>query len=296
MVWYAVWALALVAGVTGLWVSASAARLAQQVRADVEELLSVSVAPDEVGRRRPELPAPVAEYLSRAIGESSGARWVRFRHGGRFRTKLDGPWQRIAGQQYDVADPPGFIWWGRLALMPAVWIDARDRCVGGRGGMRVWLDSSVTLFDRAGDEMDQGAMLRLLSDLVLLPWVLRDERYVTWEAMDPRHARATLRVGPTAVTGIFEFGADGFPSGFFADRFLDTGSGAPTLTPWSGEYADYRKAAGYWVPHHFVGYWHLTGRRVPYADFRLHTPEYDAVGPFDAVPSEAGEKMTSRTT
>jgi hypothetical protein len=244
--------------------------------------------PETTRAKVQKLPAPVANYLSRAIGESPGARWVRFRHGGRFRTKLDGPWQRIAGQQYNVADPPGFVWWGRLPLMPGVWVDARDRCAGGEGGMRVSLESSITLFDREGIEIDQGSMLRLLSDLVLLPWVFRDERYVSWEAIDARRARASLRVGPSTVTGVFEFGADGLPSGFFADRFLDTGSGTPKLLPWSGEYGDYRRVVGYLVPHHFVGYWHQAGERIPYADFRLHTPEYDPVGPFDAPPSDPG--------
>jgi hypothetical protein len=197
-----------------------------------------------------------------------------------------------------VADPPGFVWWGRLPLGAALWIDARDRCLGGKGGMRVSLESSITLFDRSGGEIDQGSMLRLLSDLVLLPWVLRDERYVSWEAIDARSARATLRVGSTAVTGVFAFGADGFPTGFFADRFLDTGSGTPELLPWSGEYDDYREVAGYWVPHRFVGYWHRAGERIPYADFRLHTPEYEPEGTFDTAPSEAGgadleEKMNN---
>ncbi len=231
MAWCAFWSALVAVSVVGLWVSASAVRFALQVAADVEALRSATPV---VAARAPSesLPAPVAGYLSQALGAGAGARWVRFRHGGRFRTKLDGPWQEIAGHQYNVADPPGFVWWGRLPLMPAAWIDARDRCIGGQGGMRVSLESSITLFDRGGREIDQGSMLRLLSDLVLLPWVLRDDRYVSWEALDARHARATLRVGRTSVTGTFAFGADGLPSGFFADRFLDAGRGTPELLPW----------------------------------------------------------------
>jgi hypothetical protein len=205
---------------------------------------------------------------------------VRFRHGGRFRTQLDGPWRPIRGEQYDTADPPAFLWWGRLSPVPGVWIDARDRSIGGKGNMLVSLESSVTLFDRAGRQLDEGASLRLLSDLVLLPSALLDERYVAWTAIDERRARASLRVGGTVVAGVFEFGDDGLPRSFQADRYLDTGSGEPRLLPWSGDYADYRWVQGLLIPHHFVGYWHVDGQRVPYVDFVLETPEYDVREPF----------------
>lgn len=146
--------------------------------------------------------------------------------------------------------------------------------------MFVSLASSFTLADRRGPEMDQGSMLRLLSELVLLPTTYLDERYVTWAAADESKARATLRVNGREVAGVFEFGGDGLPVGFSADRYFDTGDGRAELRPWSGEYADYRAVAGLLVPHRFVGYWHVDGQRIPYVDFLLEPPEYDAKAPF----------------
>ena len=146
--------------------------------------------------------------------------------------------------------------------------------------MVVSLDSSITLFNRVGRELDQGALLRLLSEFVLLPSVLLDERYVTWAPVDQRHARASLRVQGSVVAGVFEFGDDGLPRSFQADRYLDTGSGQPRLLPWSGDYADYRRVSGMLVPHHFIGYWHVDGQRIAYVDFVLETPQYDVRDPF----------------
>jgi uncharacterized protein DUF6544 len=205
---------------------------------------------------------------------------VRFRHGGRFRTKLDGPWQAIRGEQYEAADPPGFVWWGRLRAGPGLWVDARDRSVNGAGGMLVSLESSFTIADRTGPEMDQGSLLRLLSDLVLFPTAFLDERYVDWAAVDDAHARATLRVSGREVAGVFAFGPDGLACGFSAERYFDAGRGTPELKPWSGDYEDYRAAGGMLVPHRFVGYWHVGDERVPYVDFRLETPEYGVAAPF----------------
>jgi hypothetical protein len=152
--------------------------------------------------------------------------------------------------------------------------------VNGIGGMLVSLESSVTLADRSGPEMDQGSLLRLLSDLVLFPTAFLDDRYVTWVSINERSARATLHLNGRQVTGVFEFGDDCLPRGFFADRYFDTGEGQAQLRPWSGDYADYREVEGMLVPHGFLGYWHVDGERIPYVDFLLERPEYDAKTPF----------------
>jgi uncharacterized protein DUF6544 len=128
--------------------------------------------------------------------------------------------------------------------------------------------------------MDQGSLLRLLSDVVLFPTAFLDDRYLEWAAVDDRHARAALHVSGREVDGVFAFGEDGLARGFSARRYFDAGRGTPELRPWSGEYEDYRPAGGMLVPHRFLGYWHVGGERVPYVDFTLETPEYDVASPF----------------
>ncbi len=282
MFWCVLWAVVVVVGVGGLLISINNLRFAREVAREVTALWSSDTPLPRVDAERlQQLPALVRDYLAKALGEAPrAARSVRFRHSGRFRTKLDAPWQRIHGEQYDAAAPPGFVWWGRLRIAPGVWVDARDRALNGVGNMFVSLESSFTLFDVSGPQMDQGSLLRLLSELVLLPGALADERYVTWVAVDASHARATLRLHATEVTGTFEFGADGLPASFAAERYFDSGQGQAQLLPWSGTYEDYRRVNGLLVPHHLVAYWHVGGERVPYVDFLLETPEYDPPGAF----------------
>jgi len=269
-------------GMAGVVASLNSVRFARRVARETEEMWGGAAAPRPVDRQRiAGLPTPVRAYLGKALGDRLQAvRTVRFRHEGRFRTKLDGPWRPIRGEQYEAAAPPGFLWWGRLRAAPGLWVDARDRSVNGVGGMLVSIESSFTIADRAGPEMDQGSLLRLLSDLVLFPTALLDERYVTWACVDEAQARATLHLNGREVTGVFEFGEDGLPSGFFAERYFDAGEGQPELRSWSGDYRDYREVEGMLVPHHFVGYWHVDGKRIPYADFHLEAPQYDVAIPF----------------
>ena len=220
-------------------------------------------------------------YLTLALqGRPTAVRGVRLRHGGEFRTTLDGSFVKIRGEQYFSTDPPGFVWWGRVGLAPGLWVDARDRSARGEGNMLVRLESTFTLADARGPELDQGALLRLLGETTWFPTAFLDDRYIGWTAIDDRHARATLRLAGREVACLFEFGDDGLPARIEADRYRDLGSGRSVLTPWSGESSDYRRVDGLLVPHRQVAFWHLDGERVAYARFEVERIEYDPTEPF----------------
>jgi hypothetical protein len=212
----------------------------------------------------------VRRYLAKAIGERSrGIRTVSLRHGGRFRPSLGGSWLPIRGEQHFRTDPPGFIWWGRVRVAPGVWIDARDRSIDGVGNMFVAAESTFTLADSRGPQLDQAALLRLLGEMTWFPTAFLDDRYVGWSAVDDHRARATLEVGGRAVTGEFEFGADDLVEKFSADRYRDTGGGKAVMTPFVGRSSDYRVVKGVLIPHRVVGAWVVDGESIEYVDFEV---------------------------
>jgi hypothetical protein len=257
------------------------------VASEASEMLATSGEARPIDRARlATLPPPVRRYLEKALGSRARAvRTVRLRHGGTFRTKLDGKWLPIRGEQYFAANPPGFIWWGRVAMIPGLWVEARDRSVGGTGHMLVRVESTFTLADVRGPELDQGALLRLLGEMVWFPTSFLDERYVTWSPVDDRRATATLRVGGQEVSGVYEFGDDGLPTAFRADRYRDLGRGRSVLTPFIGESADFRDEGGLLVPHRMTALWVVAGEAIPYAQFVVESIAYDATAPPPTLPA-----------
>lgn len=220
-------------------------------------------------------PDPVRRYLRKAVG--SGRRPVasaHLTHGGNFRPKLDGGWLPIRGNQYIRAEPPAFVWWGRVRVAPGVWIDARDRFESGRGNMLVLMDSTFKLADSSGSNIDQGALLRLLAELVWLPTAFCEGR-IAWTGLDERRAEARLRVDDREVTGVFEFGPDDLPAGFRAMRFRDLGGGKAELTEFYGSMADYREVDGLLVPHLLIAHWKIGEEYVAYARFEVESIAYD---------------------
>lgn len=275
MLWAAVWIVVAAVGAIGALVAIQGLRFERQVEREARGLLS------QAGGGPPDLapldalPAPVRRYL-----EVSGAarrapiRTVRLRHGGTFVTGPGKPPMAIRGVQWLTADPPAFVWWGRIRIAPGVWIDGRDRAVGGEGNMLVRAASTVTLADARGPELDQGALLRLLGEAFWMPTLLRDPRWVTWAPLDDARARATLRVGGREVSATFHFGADGLPDRFTAERYRDVG-GRSVLTPFEGDSSDFREVDGVKVPFRVGATWDLESGPLRYAAWQVEQVELD---------------------
>jgi hypothetical protein len=157
MPWIAIWAGVAFVGTLGAWVNLQAARFERRVKREARSLFASIGDTDAPRVPLDAFPAPVRRYL-----EVSGAARrapvaaVRLRHAGTFVPKPGASPLPIRGEQYLMADPPGFVWWGRIRMAPGLWIDGRDRAVGGEGNMLVKAASSITLSDASGPELDQG--------------------------------------------------------------------------------------------------------------------------------------------
>jgi hypothetical protein len=257
-------------------------RFGHRVAVEARELWTTLPAARPIAREQLErLPAPVRRYLDKAIGSrQSAVRTVRLVHGGTFRARLDGAWLPIRGEQYFTADPPGFLWWGRVRMAPGIWIDARDRSVGGIGHMYVAAESLLPIADSRGPELDVSALGRLLGELAWLPTAMLDERYVTWSPVDETRAKASLTVGSRTATGTFAFGDDDLPATFTAERHFDLGDGRSVPRLFSGRVSDYRLVGGLLVPFRIKGAWHVEGQEIPYVRFEVERLDFDAIEPF----------------
>lgn len=217
-----------------------------------------------------ELPPLVERYRRIAVGSRSPVRTLRLRHRGTFCLSPTATPKPIRGEQWFTSDPPGFVWSACVRMAPGIWVRARDMIVAGKGGMRVLIEDTVVVANEVGPRYDQGDALRLLAEMVWYPTSLFDPRAVTWSAIDASHASATLHLEACAVTGVFEFGADGLPLAMTADRFDDKGE----LRPWGGTYRDWRTIDGMLVPFEAEVAW-KTSPPFVYAHWLVTAMDYD---------------------
>lgn len=146
------------------------------------------------------------------------------------RTTPDGRWMPVRAEQWFNAEKPGFVWLADVTAGPGFHIAGRDSLIGGRGRMCIKALSLFPIANATGPEIDQGALVRYLAEIIWLPSAaLRGG--IQWTANGARSATATLAAGETRAEVHFDFNAAGDPERIRARRYY-TRPGGAALEPW----------------------------------------------------------------
>jgi len=176
------------------------------------------------------LPPVVQKWLRGTNIISKGAtRTAHIFQRGQMRTKPGTSWMPFTAEQYFTVKTPGFLWTADVGNM-MMNFKGRDIYHNGHGYMTIKAFSLIPVVDSKGKEIDQGALLRFMAEIVWLPSAAL-QPYFTWEQLDERRAKATIRYGNTTVSGIFTFTLSGDMQSFEAMRYYGR-NGKATLEQW----------------------------------------------------------------
>jgi hypothetical protein len=201
------------------------------------------------------LPPPVRRWLeiSGAVGRPI-AGTVRLTQRGELRTAPDKPWMPAAAEQVFTVDPPGFVWHVRTKMM-GLPIAGRDRFADGRGHMLIKVASLIPVADATGPEVDQGALLRFLGEIIWFPSAALSPT-ITWQSIDANSARATMRHGGVTASAVFGFDDRGRFNGLTADRYMSAPGGS-RLEKWVIPISAWRVVRGIEMPVRGNAIWKL---------------------------------------
>lgn len=236
-----------------------ASRFRQLYLGEKEQLLAAGrvaqPAPDEEARVEA-LPPPVRKYLeiSNARAETR-VKTAVLQQRGTMKTAADQTELAFESEQTYSVDPPGFTWLCQARFAPKLYIWARDRFIEGRGSMLIRLLGIIPVADAAGSGIDQGAGLRFLGEILAFPSTVLSP-FMTWQGIDTRKSRVSMRLPGLILEGVVEFSPAGELAAFHADRYMDV-NGSAILTPWSGRMSQWRSFGGRRFPAHWEATWHL---------------------------------------
>jgi len=189
------------------------------------------------------LPQCVQRWLERSqvIGKER-ANTVRLKQRGVMRLKEDQPWMPVEAEQYFTVDEPGFIWKARVRMNPLIYFAGKDKYDQGKGEMNIKVLSLIPVVNARGNEMDQGALLRYLAEMVWFPSAALNS-YLKWEEIDANSARVTMSYQGVTDSGIYTFDDNGDIVSFFARRYREE-NGRYILTDWGGVTKGYNEFNG----------------------------------------------------
>ena len=222
-----------------------------------------------------DLPQPVQCYLD--YTGVVGKPWedtVRLKQTGRFRQGLERPWMPMVAEQTYTTDPPGFVWNARFKFAGLPLLRARDQYEAGHGHMFGKLAGLFTVFDMRGEELDQGTMLRYLSEMIWFPSAFLGDN-ISWNYVDERTAQVTFTDHGKSVSGLMHFDDAGKLTNFTAERYREI-EGEFSLDPWSTPITSYGVRAGLNLPVGGQAVWNLLAGDLLYIEVQITEIKYNS--------------------
>lgn len=220
------------------------------------------------------LPAPVQRYLRTVLQDGAPlVAAVEIAHAGRFNLAAHGErWKPFVSTQRVTTRRPGFVWDGRIRLLPGLTVHVHDAYVAGEGLLQPALLGLFRLPGLRGTrEVAAGELMRYLAEAAWYPSALLPGQGVHWEAVDAQSARASLSDGATTATLLFRFGDDGLVQCVRAEARGRLVGNQTVPTPWEGCWSNYQWRAGMQVPLDGEAAWLLPDGRQPYWRGRVTT-------------------------
>ncbi len=227
------------------------------------EAAQVSVRPQVFhSRELAALPAPVQRYFRMVLGEGQPMiAAANVEHIGTFNMgEAAANWKSFTSTQRVVTRRPGFVWDGRVAIIPGLSVHVHDAYVGGVGILHPAILGLVSLADIRGTrDMAEGELMRFLAEAAWYPTALLPSQGVHWEGVDDRSASATLTDGAITVTMLFIFSNAGLIDAVRANARGRLVAGKAVPTPWEGRWSNYELRDGMQVPMQGEVAWRLPG-------------------------------------
>lgn len=268
-----VWSLLALIGLVAAALGIGAWRWERATAELVAQLQSASRAPAvarvDLERELAGLPPPVQRYFRAALTDGMPiVRGVTVTHHGRFNMGADPAapqWKPFTSRQTVVTSRPGFVWDGRISMVPGIAARVHDAYVAGEGRLHATAAGLVTLADLRGTpEVDQGELMRYLAEAAWVPTALLPSQGVRWTPVDHTSADASLRDGDTEVTLRFTFGADGLVRTVRSETRGRQVDGRFVPTPWEGRWSNVQQRGGMWIPIDGEVAWLLDSGELPY--------------------------------
>jgi uncharacterized protein DUF6920 len=244
------------------------------------EAARVPLRPPAVDFRELEgLPAPVQRYFRAALKEGQPlVSAVDVAHTGTFNMSESGEqWRPFMSTQWVVTQRPGFVWDGRITVLPGIAVHVHDAYVAGEGILHPALFGLITLADMrdTGGDVARGELMRFFAEAAWYPTALLPSQGVRWDSVDNHSAKATLLDGALSLTALFRFGVDDFIESVQAEARGRTVGGQVIPTPWEGRFSSYHERSGMHVPLSGEVAWLLGEGRRSYWRGRITKLVYD---------------------
>jgi hypothetical protein len=111
-------------------------------------------------------------------------KFVTIEQSAQFKTDVNSDWKQLKATQYFSTELANFIWVSEMKTSKFFWVNAIDSYINGKGNMLIKLNSSITVADSWGIELDKSGLFRYISEAVFFPTKLLPTKNLLWNILD----------------------------------------------------------------------------------------------------------------
>ncbi len=221
-------------------------------------------------------PELIKKYFRSVVSDSTYfPKFIKVEQTAQFKTDLNSEWKPLKADQYFTTESPNFIWISEMKTSKFFWVNAIDSYINGEGNMLIKFNSSITIADSWGIELDKSGMFRYISEAVLFPTKLLPSEYLLWNILDSTTAEIKFIDGDNSIVAKLFFDSEYKISRietFDKYRALAQGYEKSLYTIYLTKY---KRINGFNVPTYIEVEWDLASGKFKYGKFSINKIIYE---------------------
>lgn len=184
-------------------------------------------------------------------------------------------WLKIKYYQFNSTQNPTRLAYISSKITGIFSFEGRDKYQNGKGNMLIRLLKIFTVADSKGKEMDESALVTLLSEVLFMPNLTTSGK-VSWQSIDEHAVKAKITDKENEVNGIFYFNNKHEYIRFTTeDRYYSQKDGRYKKMRWSVELSDYKVFNGIKFPGYVIAIWHMDDNDYGYFKSEIKEIHYN---------------------
>lgn len=150
---------------------------------------------------------PLIQKFFKAVVKDSSTipNFVTLQQSAEFKTDENSEWIKLNSLQYYTTHKPNYLWNAELNTSKYFWVNAIDSYINNKGNTLIKLNSSITIADSWGIEIDKSGLFRYISEAVLFPTSLIPSKNLLWNILDSNIAEIKFKDGDNSVVAKYYF-------------------------------------------------------------------------------------------
>jgi len=221
-------------------------------------------------------PKLLQKFFTSVIKDSSRfPKFIMLNQSGEMKTEEKSNWLKMKAREAFTTSTPELLWDGEIGNSKFFWVEIIDSYLKHKGESLVKINSSLTIGDSKGIEINKSNLFKYLSGSVFFPTSLFPSKNLHWDILDSNSAEIKFTDYKTSVVAKIFFNENGTINKIETlDKFLSK-SHSFKESLYTVYFYNYKWIDTFFIPTYFEVEWNLEKGKLKFGKFKIDNIKYE---------------------